>query len=81
MRSFNLALGRAETLNVGFTAAATGAELVAKSKTRRDLDEGMYTLEELRTADHPYRQLFRDFEDRLVIVAADKPNQLAKFGG
>lgn len=81
MRSFNLALGRAETLYVGFEDLATGAELVAASKTQRDLDEGMYALDELRNHDHAYRALFRSFMDRLVIVAADQPHQLAKFGG
>ncbi|MFA5943560.1 MAG: hypothetical protein WC876_03735 [Candidatus Thermoplasmatota archaeon] len=81
MRSFNFALARAETLNVGFEVAVTGEDFVAMSKARRDLDEGMYTLEELRNPGHVYRELLRGFQDRLVIVAADQPNQLAKFGG
>lgn len=81
MRSFNLALGRAENLYVGFAELSTGAELVAASKAQRDRDEGMYALDELEGADHRYRSLFRSFMDRLVIVAADQTSQLAKFGG
>lgn len=78
---FNYALEKAGAgKQVGFVDPAMGARLVSESHERRDMDGGEYTVAELADPAHPYRRLFAQFSQRLVVADLKDSGRLARFG-
>jgi hypothetical protein len=54
--------------------------IIKDSHAQRDADGGEYTTDELASPSHPYRRLFAEFAEGLVIVADKDAGALARFG-
>jgi hypothetical protein len=80
MLTFNFALAAAQAKIVGYQNPARGEELVEQSHAQRDKDGGEYTVGELASENHAYRQLFARFSRDLVIVSDKEAGTLARFG-